>query len=409
MARRPLRVLYCETNVDGTIGGSYFSLLYLVRGLDRSRYAPIALFYREHGLLQAFRDAGAEVIVWPRREPYSFADHLPPALRMARAPVVAFQKALNLAAGLLGASRARARFLRVQRIDIVHLNNSIRYNHDWMLAALLTRRVCVCHERGINDSYPWLARRLAPRLDAIISISQAVTANMRARGVAFTNLSTVHNGLDPSVMVVHTPRDELRATYGIDTDAPVVVMLGNLKHWKGQHTVVQAIDAVRRKHPSIRCVFVGATSPADRDYERQLHAQVEALQLHRHIVFAGYQSHPADFVMMSDIVVHASVDPEPFGRVILEAMACRKPVVGARGGAITELVVDNETGLTFTPGDGAGLAEAIAALVADPVTAVRFGENGYNRLVREFHIDRNVAAIQALYDRATQGTTTGTA
>jgi len=103
--------------------------------------------------------------------------------------------------------------------------------------------------------------------------------------------------------------------------------------------------------------------------------------------------------MMSDIVVHASVDPEPFGRVILEAMACQKPVIGARGGAITELVVDGETGLTYPPGDAGALANAISSLVGRPEEAARLGRNGHERLVSRFHIRRNVEATMRLYER----------
>lgn len=398
--RAAVNILFCESNVDGTIGGSYFSLLYLVKGLDRSRFRPTVVFYREHSLLGAFRDAGAETIVWPRGTSFSFGGRAPDAVRPA---ALALQKGMNLIRGFAAPTLARARFLRERAIRIVHLNNSILYNHDWMAAARLARTICVSHERGINDAYPGPARFFGRGLHAIVCISRAVHDNMRARGAAFPNLRTIHNGLDPGTMSLTTPPAELRARFGIGPTDPVVVMVGNLKEWKGQHTLVEALDRVRRAHPTVRCVLVGATAPSDQPYEARLRETVTRCGLGAHVIFAGFQRSVADFVMMGDVLVHASVLPEPFGRVILEGMACRKPIVGARGGAITELVAEGETGLTFSPGDPVSLAQAVGAILESVDTARRMGNAGFDRLVREFHIDRNVEATQRMYEELLHG------
>lgn len=391
----PTKVLYCETNVDGTVGGSYFSLLYLVKGLDRRRYEPLVLFYTEHRLLSAFHDAGIETMIWPK----------PPVLRLGAGPRTLLtpltglvRKAGNVVGGFLRPALARARFIRQRGIGIVHLNNSILYNHDWMLASRLAGSHCVSHERGINDVYPWMARVFGRRLDAVICISEAVRQNMIARGAGFSNLVTIHNGLNPSDMKRRTPPADLRLALGVPASAPVIVMVGNIKSWKGQETVVRAVARIRERMPQLRCVFVGDTAPGDAEYAKTLQALVTSLSLERNVIFAGVTPHVADYLDMSDLVVHASVLPEPFGRVVLEAMACRRPVVGSRGGAITEIVVDGETGLTFAPGDDGALADALGSLLNHPDRARACGERGYQRLLSEFHIDRNVEATQRLYD-----------
>ncbi len=212
------------------------------------------------------------------------------------------QKALNFVRGFVGPALARAWFLRSRRIAIVHLNNSVLYNHDWMLAALLTRAVCVTHERGINDRFPAAARFFGRRLNTVICISEAVRENMRRRGADFGNLVTIYNGLDPEMMRVQTPASELRRTYGIGPDQVVIGMVGNLKSWKGQETVVRAVDHVRRTCPAIRCFFVGDTSPADKAYEQTLKALVASLGLEEHVIFTGYQRNVTDFLMMFDVV-----------------------------------------------------------------------------------------------------------
>ena len=98
-----------------------------------------------------------------------------------------------------------------------------------------------------------------------------------------------------------------------------------------------------------------------------------------------------------DVAVHTSITPEPFGRVLLEAMAMHKPVVGSRDGAVPEIVVDGETGYTFEPGNPEPLAARILDLLEHPDRARAFGEAGYRRLVDEFHVDRNVERTMAVY------------
>lgn len=255
------------------------------------------------------------------------------------------------------------------------------------------------HERGINEWFSPSARYFSKRLDAVICISEAVRNNMRERGADFGNLVVIYNGLDPKSMKIVTQPELLRATYGIGPETVVIGMLGNIKAWKGQDTLIRAMDKVRRSVPEVCCIFVGDTSPSDLEYGQSLHLLVDSLGLDKQIVFAGFQRNVGDFLMMCDVMVHASVLPEPFGRVILEAMACRKPVIGARAGAIPEILEEGQTGLTFPPGDAECLAENIVSLIADRTRIRRFGENGYTRLVNEFHIAKNVESTQRLYER----------
>lgn len=399
MGDRPTRILFCESNKDGTVGGSYYSLLYLVKGLDRRRYDPTVVFYSDHTLMPAFKEASIETIVWPKSVAFTFARDLHGAFGWIRPLAMVVQRTLNLVRGYVMNTLTRARFLRARRVDIVHLNNSILYNHDWMAAARLVGAKCISHERGINDRYPPAAKYFGRRLDAVICISAAVYENMHQRGVGFENRVKIHNGLDPATMRISTPPEVLRVSYGIDPGAPVVVMLGNIKPWKGQETLIRALEKVRAACPAIRCVLVGDTSPGDREYDRSIRQLVSGLHLDEHVIFAGFQPNVADFLAMSDAVVHASVLPEPFGRVILEAMACHKAVIGARAGAIPELIAEGENGLTFPPGDSDRLAEAIIEVIRDPAKARRLGETGYQRLIREFHIQQNVTSTQRVYER----------
>jgi glycosyltransferase involved in cell wall biosynthesis len=396
----PVPVLYCEGNVDGTVGGSYYSLLFLVKGLDKTRYKPLVVFHFEHSLLPAYREAGAETLVWPRPTSFRFASRLRGGpLAILRPLLLPFQKALNVWIDFIWPTITRIGFLWKRGIRLVHLNNTILRGHDWLLAARILRIPAIVHERGINDRYPAAARYFGRGLGGIVCISEAVRECLATHGADFGNLVTIPNGLDPGELHFTTTPAALRAALGLAADAPVLGLIGNIKGWKGQETLVRAMDRVRQERPDVRCLLIGATAPADEPYEREVKALIAERGLEQHVLFTGFQKNVADFVAMVDIVVHTSVLPEPFGRVILEAMACRKPVIGTRAGAITEIVDEGVTGLTFPPRDADALAEAILALVKDPERCRRMGEAGYDRLMARFHIDRNAEATARLYEK----------
>jgi len=395
-AKPTVRVVYLEANVDGTIGGSYYSLLYLVKGLDRTRYSPLVVFYSEHSLLPRFHEAGIETVVLPPATPLTFGARYQASPLPIRAMATVLQKAANFIGVFVWQAVVRAWWLRRQGARIVHLNNSIVKNHDWMLAARLCGAHCVTHERGINDEYSKSTRYWAERLDAIVCISEAVRRQLEAHGVA-GHLLTIHNAFDPAEAKVERAAETLRAAIGIAGDAPVLVMAGNLKAWKGQETVVRAMAHVTRTHPAVRCLFVGAAT--DSAFTARLRDLVAELGLDQHILFLGFHDNVIDFMAMADIVIHASVLPEPFGRVALEAMACRKPIVGSDAGGIPEIIEAGRTGFTFRPGDAAELAQKLAWLLDHPDEATRMGARGYQRLLERFPISSNVRATEQLYER----------
>jgi glycosyltransferase involved in cell wall biosynthesis len=407
-AVRPARVVYVEGNDDGTIGGSYFSLLYLVESLDRTRFAPTVVFHQRHAL-QARFEATAPVVVIDKLKPVHFLGRGAAggaAARWLTLPVRGAQSATNFARLLLTARRY-ARFLRAQKADLLHLNNSITRTHDWMIAARLAGIPCVVHERGINDRFHFPTRQLAPGLAAVLCISQAAHDNLVAHGFAGSRLHVVHNGLDPAIVVPSRSPEAVRAAHGIPAGAPVVTMVGNIREWKGQEILVRALPALVRAVPGVRCLFVGEATPGDEPYAAKLRALLDASGTAGHAIFTGYTKTPADFLQISDVAVHASTAPEPFGRVLLEAMALHKPVVGSQGGAVTEIVVDGETGYTFTPGDSGELAARILDLLEHPERARLYGDAGHRRLLAEFHVARNVARTSAIYDRVLQAMETG--
>jgi glycosyltransferase involved in cell wall biosynthesis len=156
---------------------------------------------------------------------------------------------------------------------------------------------------------------------------------------------------------------------------------------------------LRDEFPDLVCVLIGDTSPDDATYRDGIELLIDQLGLRGQMRITGYRADVANYVAALEIQIHASISPEPFGRVLLEGMALGKPLVGSSGGAVPEIVVDGQTGLLFEPGRPEALANALRVLLNDPARAAAMGNAGRQRLAAEFSIQHNVSETQALYDR----------
>ncbi|MCG8104837.1 MAG: glycosyltransferase family 4 protein [Candidatus Thiodiazotropha endolucinida] len=153
------------------------------------------------------------------------------------------------------------------------------------------------------------------------------------------------------------------------------------------------------EYPNTVCLLIGDTAKEDNYYKDRLHVLIRELDLESNIIFTGYINNVSDYLNILQIVLHTSIEPEPFGRVLIEAMSLSKPLVAAADGAVPEIVVNEKTGLTFTPGDHECLAELVIKLLQDKQYAENLGKAGYKRLLDYFHINVNVEKTQLLYDK----------
>jgi len=387
------RILYVEGNPDGTVGGSFILMMDLILGLDRRRFEPIAVFRFENFVAQRLRDAGVEVLIIPPRAPLVFKSRL---ASLVLAPV---KKLVNAWGGFVKPVRAYAALLREREIDLVNLNNSITRNHPWMVAARLTGTPCITHEMGINRTYSGTSRFLGRRLGAIISLSHAIHDAMKKCGIDFPNITVIHCGIDVArYRQVESP-EELRRKHAIPPGAPVIGVVGNLRTWKGQETIVRATALLRDRYPDIRCVLVGGQTESDTPYVERMKSAAAELGIVANVVFAGFQKNSIDYMRMMDVVAHTSTSPEPFGIVTLEAMAIAKPLVSTTIGGPAEVVKNGESGILVEPGRPELLARALAELLGDPERAAAMGRRGRERLDQHFSLAKNLRSTLDVYER----------
>lgn len=387
------RIFFLEGNRDGTVGGSYHLMYDLIRALDREQYMPVAGFHVDNLVADRLRRDGVETHIFEFPQPFTIGvDYLDGVL----APV---RKGVNFFKRFMLPALRYARFLRSHQIDLVNLNNSINRNFSWMLAAMISRTKCMTHEMGINDSFPFAARFFGKRLESIVCLSHAIHDNMIKKGVGYPQSEVIHCGIDLSRYRIKATPAQLRERHSIGSKDPVIGVVGNIKYWKGQDTIVRATGIIKEKYPNIRCLLVGDCSPSDLTYKAGLLEVCKRMSIADNVLFTGFQENAIDYMNLMDIVVHTSVLPEPFGIVTLEAMSLAKPLVSTDIGGPTEVVVDGETGLLVTPGQPERLAAALLSLLSHMDKARQMGLAGKDRLQKEFAFEKSMERTMRVYDR----------
>jgi glycosyltransferase involved in cell wall biosynthesis len=396
---RAQRVLYIEANEDGTVGGSHRAMFDLICTLDRAQYEPLVLFYQHNPYVARLRAQGVEVVV------YEDVRDEERALRRNGS------RAAKLVENVATIVR-RFRFLRDHRIDLIHINNSpLMGNDDWLPAARMLRIPCVANVMGDarGPSGSWLRKRLFRSFDHYLSISEFMTAAMLRAGIEPQRMDLIYLGVDLESFRarVKRTREQVRRDLGIPNDDVMALMVGNVRQWKGQHVVLAALEQMpEHARKGLRIAFAGALTADDRPYMDELNETVKRAKLAKHVMFLGGRDDVPDLLNAADIALHASVRPEPFGLVVVEAMSLGKTVVAANSGGPAE-VVDPTSGITFDPTVPAQLAEILTNLVRDPIRRGELSKGALQR-AEQFTVRQYVAGVRRVYERVLPARSTGT-
>lgn len=386
---KPLKVAFLVT--QNGFGGGEVNVQSLMARLDRSVIEPLLLAPPDNPLVKQARAAGWRYMPlrpapflstsseWRGRKflnPFScitdvallpiYTAYLERELRQAGVDAV---QTNSIFAHLCGGQAAR-------RLGIACI---------WQLGDIVSPRLGF----GLPNR---LCRWLAAQQSAVVVPSQAVS---RAYGDA-ANVSVIHNGVDVDAYV-HAEGDAVRTEFNIPPAAPLITIVGRLTRWKGQATFIAAAARLRCEFPGARFLIVGAAEFEADDYAEELRQQAASLGLGDCLTFTGRRSDVAAILKASDVVAHCSLKPEPFGLVIIEAMAAAKPVVASNLGGPLEIISDSEDGLLVAAGEAARLAQAIATLLHNPGAAWQMGQRAQRKVARHFSIENFVARFTALY------------
>ncbi|HEX8149713.1 MAG TPA: glycosyltransferase family 4 protein [Pyrinomonadaceae bacterium] len=382
----PLKVLYV-TPFAQQVSGPDESLLGLLRGL-RGQVEPLVVLPPGSPQVGRYEAAGATVVESSMQ-------------RIRRTGQVGTLAAYG--AFFIPETLRFAGLIRRHKVDLVHTNMEVVLQSG--LAARLAGVPSVYHVRGTSFATPRyvcdaVAGAINKLSDEVIVISKAVGEIFYERGIR-DKVSVIYNSLDPSAFDgvdaarVTALRNEL--TGGMP--GPLVATVGRINPRKGLECFARAAALVAGEHPAARFAVVGDTADATEEtYLKSLRELAASLGVADRMVFAPARRNIAELMGALDLFVMTSIN-EGFGRVLIEAMAARRPVVASEVGGIPEIVEDGVTGRLVGPDRPAEFAAAISFALANPDTLSHMGEAGRRRVERHFSDDANVPSVMGIYRR----------
>lgn len=232
------------------------------------------------------------------------------------------------------------------------------------IASFITRRPLVYHLHDILSASHFSRTNRLIAITLANRIATLVIANSYATQAAFieaggrANLTHIlYNGFQPDdYQIPASEQTTLAETLNLAPETFWVGHFSRLSHWKGQHVLLEALALCP---PEISVLFVGDALFGETDYVQHLQAKVKELNLENRVRFLGFRADVPQIMSLCSLVTHTSTAPEPFGRVIVEAMLCGRPVIAANAGGATELIESGKTGWLCEPSAPQQLAEQI--------------------------------------------------
>jgi glycosyltransferase involved in cell wall biosynthesis len=380
-----LKILYVDQT--GQLGGGELSLLDVIKNSEHE--AEVALF-SDGPFRAALEQLNVRVHllslgkVGEIRKEGSFASSLSgmPALLRLRKELAAL----------------------ANRFDVVYANSQKAF----LLGALARKRrqKLIWHLRDMltADHFSPFMRRaavLAGNMSAstVIVNSEATLESFAMAGGRRDKAVVVYNGISakPFDTITDSDVERLRKEFGVEGKF-VLGVFGRLSPWKGQDVVIDALPQL----PDAHVFIVGEALFGEQAFAEGLRTRARLKGVEDRVHFLGFRRDIPALMKSVDVVVHSSTAPEPFGRVIVEAMLAERPVIATRAGGVVEIVENENTGLLVTPGSADELAAAIMRVMSDVNLSRKLVQAGKARACSVFSTDAMMKGINRVLD-ATNG------
>ncbi|NDJ16223.1 glycosyltransferase family 4 protein [Myxacorys almedinensis] len=394
-------------NAVGAIGGAERVLLTMLETLKRTNptLKLVLIVGTEGHLIDAAQHLGVEVLCLPLPESVSRLGDS--RLKPKGTTGAKFLQTLAAKLGfIIHAGQALPALLRyltqVRQIiksmqpALIH-SNSIKTH---LILALLGHidAPILWHIHDFYGSRPVVATamRWAKRsATGAIAISKSVAAE--ANHVLHPlPISVIYNAID---------LQKFAPSPATDSNVVRIGLVATFARWKGQDIFLEAAAHIKQQSSdrAVRYYIIGSPiykTPGSQFSLAELQAKVCELQLESVVEFLKFQTDIASVYHNLDIVVHASTQPEPFGLVIIEAMACGKPVIVAQAGGAAELFTHNHDAIGVSPGDPIALAQALIGLIDDPNRRQQLGCHARQTAIDTYGCDRIGAELAIAYAQA---------
>ena len=387
-AARPIKVLIVDTAIS--FGGTLVVARNLLKHLDSSLVDASLLSACSDGFVSTgFAGNGKARLLAPRVN-YVTLENWKLAIRkrIAWVPIRWSAELTAMVTGILANVPYLVRLVvlyRKLRLDVVHVNN---YSMEPVLAARLLGIPVVYHLHGfVSPKLDRSGRRSFRHVTAFVSISRAVTESAVHAGIDRARIHEIPNFVEQTPESFPSPMPTAQA----------IGIFGRIIPWKGQREFLNAAMHVLPQFPGLRVYLVGGASDGDPQYFEACRELARASPYADQIEFTGMVSDVALLYRKCSVVIHASIMPEPFGMVLIEAMSEARPVVASILGAATEIIEDGVEGYLVDPANSHLMADRITALLANPALAAEMGLKGVHKVRANYNPRIAAKKFERLY------------
>lgn len=357
------------------LSGGEKSLLDIITHIDRDLFEPILVCPGEGPLTKAARKNGVNVYIVSLS---GVADFSRGATSI---------KALLALLHLIKPIKELVKLVKKENCQIIY-TNSMKAHFIGSIVAKITRKKLIWHVRDILDEGILLKIFTMFTLfpNKIICISEAVKNQFKNK-VPSNKLNVIYNGILP------TKRNALDIQI-INQDKFTVGIVGQIADWKGQDIFIEAANILSQKYKDIQFLIVGEVLfQKEEAYKKSLCIIAKD---NEDIHFLGYRSDVPDLLSYFDLLVHASKKPEPFGRVIIEAMEASVPVVATKIGGPIEIIEHEKSGLLYEQDNEIVLSKMIEKIYLNKELREKLKVNGKKRFNENFHLNNTINRIEKL-------------
>jgi glycosyltransferase involved in cell wall biosynthesis len=279
-----------------------------------------------------------------------------------------------------------------------------------LLATKITRRKFVTTFHGtynFNNPIKRFYNSVMVRSDLIIAGSNFIFSHINSNYsrnlkkkflVIFRGINVDY--FDPST-TLESEENKLISSWGVDRNKKIILLPGRLTAWKGQEVFIESLNIINQKlgYESFYAVILGSDQGRD-VYSKKIKRLAEQ---HRLIGQLKFVEHCKDMPLaykISDLIVSASIEPEAFGRVAVEAQSMEKPIIASNIGGSNETIIENQTGLLFDSGKPESLSEKIIeALNLDETTLKSMGVEGRKNIIKKFNVEKMCFSTYSEYKK----------
>tara|TARA_B110000114_G_scaffold37569_1_gene39262 strand:+ start:1721 stop:2875 length:1155 start_codon:yes stop_codon:yes gene_type:complete len=281
-----------------------------------------------------------------------------------------------------------------------------------LLATKITRTKFVTTFHGtynFNNSLKKFYNSVMVRSNLIIAGSNFIFSHINENYYKYFNIKkkflVIFRGInvdyfDPSTTLLQD-ENQLQKSWGVSRDKKLILMPGRLTSWKGQQVFIDALNLVNIElgYKSFYAVILGSDQGRD-IYSKKLKRLAEQYRLTGQLKFIeNCKNMPLAF-KISDLVVSASMEPEAFGRVSVEAQSMGKPIIASNIGGSNETIVNNKTGFLFDSGNAHSLSKKIVEVLnLDESTLKSIGIEGRKNTITKFNVEKMCFSTYSEYKK----------